>query len=189
MEHIQALIPDYVLGLLDPQTRRAVEAHTLTCAVCSRALARERQLARVIGDTIHDLTRPEPARLRALRPALPMHREPRGRVLLAGLTPVVAVVVMLVAGLMSYSGQPLPFATPLLPGGAVVTNTPTSTATQTHTPTATLAALPPGDTGSFASYAVPGRTQATSAIPSMSIPAEHVSEPAVVITPEPQFGN
>ena len=69
--HVTALIPDYVLDLLAREEQRHVATHVATCRRCRQAVYHERQLLFAVRDTYSTATRPDPARLSRLRPAIP----------------------------------------------------------------------------------------------------------------------
>lgn len=53
----EALLPWYALGQVDAQERAEIEAHLGACAPCRAALARERQLQRLLGEAMPDAPR------------------------------------------------------------------------------------------------------------------------------------
>ncbi len=142
-QHPLGLVSDYVLGLLDAEAQGHLERHAAACPTCRAAIEQERGLFAVVRTTVASATRPNPARLAALRPALT--RKPAARPVLnwQRLAPVTMLLLLILSALsVQLSGGDRPLNDNLR-GFLPVTNTPTATATTR--PTATITALQPAE--------------------------------------------
>lgn len=136
-EHIQPLIPDYVLGLLAAEAQQRVEQHARQCAACREAIRRERQVETLLRQTVQTAARPQPGRLERLRPAAPRRADLLRAQFNRRLAPVTLIALLIVLGLLAQVGGWRTFE----PAFAQTASAPTQTSTSTHTPTATLAAV------------------------------------------------
>lgn len=176
--HITDRVHDYVLGLLEPAERTAVEAHVAHCATCRVALQRERALVQLLRETASAVPQLPEARLRQLMPRPPQRRLPLWERLNLGMPrsmqkqfvalAFVAVLLISTLGLQMF-GDPHAFTA----GAGEIRNS-----TSTDTPVATL----PAGTNSVAL----APTQEPTAVVANTALA---TEPAVVqtanIAPEP----
>lgn len=133
-KHIRHQISDYVIGLLTPDERRALEIHAATCLDCQVALQRERQVALLVRETLQAAPQPTAERLRSLMP--PVERRPPARWVTRGwqrqLAPLMVALLLLLStfGLRAATTQGW---FQVAPGAAVETATPTATLAQTAT--------------------------------------------------------
>lgn len=137
-QHIQSLIPDYVLGLLPESDRQRLENHTAHCQGCRLALERERAIELHVRQTLQVATQPNAVRLHVLRSNVIPRRPVRSVGILRQLAPAMLLLVVLAGALVLQTARvtgdwQLPV--PAFYKG----NTPT--ATITSTPTATIAGL------------------------------------------------
>ncbi len=140
-QHPLALVSDYVLGLLDAEAQGQLERHAAACSTCREAIERERGLFAVVRTTVTSATRPNPARLAALRPTIsrkPLSQPALNWQRLAPVTMLLLLILSAVSVQLSGGDRPL---NDNLRGFLPVTNTPTATATTP--PTATVTALQP----------------------------------------------
>lgn len=177
-QHITDQLDAYVLGLLEPAERTAVERHAAECEPCRTALQRERRLAQLLRETAHATPQISRARLQQLMPAPPQRRTPFWERINLGMPRsmqkqfvTLAFVAML---LISTLGLQM-FANPRAFSARAYQITTTLT---THTPSATLSAAENGVLTAPAAVAT--------AVASNTAPAQ---EAAVVdqraLTPEP----
>ena len=73
-QHPDQLI-DYVLKLLPAEQEKQLEQQAAREPHLRRRLAAEREIGQLVRSTIHQVTAPEPARLRRLMPATPRHTQ------------------------------------------------------------------------------------------------------------------
>lgn len=152
-QHPVALVSDYVLGLLDAEEQAQLERHVAHCPDCLEAMARERNLVAVVRSTVTSASRPNPARLAALRPEMTRKRAGRAAVSWQRLAPVTMLLLLILSTLaVQLSGGDRPLNDNLR-GLLPATHTPTATATTQ--PTATIAAQPPGERPAHAPEAPP----------------------------------
>lgn len=85
--HIQNQITDYVLDLLPAEERRGVARHVAGCDACRRAVEREREIGRLVHNTVMVVTKPDYNRLRSLMPPIPARRLPFPALLIARIGP------------------------------------------------------------------------------------------------------
>ncbi len=69
--HIQHKISDFVLDLLPAGEKQQVARHIAGCADCRQTVQQERQIGRLITNTLNKATRPQPNHLQALMPSIP----------------------------------------------------------------------------------------------------------------------
>lgn len=154
-EHVDLQIADYVLGLLPPPAKQALERHTAVCPQCRAALHKEQTMSHMVRATLHTASQPPTAvALRRLMPVPPV-RSTWSLTWQRTLAPVGILILMLVGSLgFRYGGSPTavwstPFPTHI---AITATNEPTSTVagiTQTataETATATQTAVQPYQT-------------------------------------------
>lgn len=72
--HFNEQVGDYVLGLLSPEDRLALETHAAVCADCRAALRDERQMTGMLRDTFGAIAQPSAQRLARMMPAYPVAR-------------------------------------------------------------------------------------------------------------------
>lgn len=73
-DHIQQNISDYVLDLLSAEEKQAIARHLAGCTACREASARERQIGRLVYQTLNTAAQPKFERLQSLMPARPNRR-------------------------------------------------------------------------------------------------------------------
>lgn len=76
--HIQELAGDYVLDLLDDDTRATVESHLAHCAACRDAVLAERRMAQLFGRTVAQAS-DAPAAIAPVNPRHPVPWAPAAR--------------------------------------------------------------------------------------------------------------
>lgn len=96
--HIQHKISDFVLDLLPLEEKEVVSRHIAGCPECRQAVQRERQIGRLIHNTLNSATRPQLNQLQSLMPPIPTRRSS----LLALFTPYRqwAVACLFIAAMM-----------------------------------------------------------------------------------------
>lgn len=140
--HVHNLIPDYVLGLLPGDQANWVAAHTSHCGACRRTLAQEQQISRSVKLTLSRATRPDEGRLRRLMPPTPASPPARSTWSLfsPGMAAAGIMLILLFSAIALFASQrpgtwglsaPTARST-----AAMLTETPTQTATRELTATA-----------------------------------------------------
>lgn len=104
--HIQDKISDYVLDLLSAEERRVVALHIARCESCRLAVQREREIGRLVQQTMIKVTMPDYGRLQQLMPPIPSRRSP----LLALLNPyrqwaVACLLLVMMMGAFIFGGE------------------------------------------------------------------------------------
>lgn len=130
---IHQQLTNYVLGLLKPGQADEVAKHLAVCADCRRSVHGEREIGKLVRETLSITTRSDPARLRRLMPPVPQQsRQGKIAATWSGrLAPALVLLLVIMGGLLLNapdSERPLSFFTAA-----------TATATSTNTPTATIA--------------------------------------------------
>jgi anti-sigma factor RsiW len=92
MQHIEALIDDYVLDLLSGPDREALRRHAAACSPCGERLAAEEARVRALVDALRRASAAEPERLAALYPGA---RRPAARPFRPARWRMVATVTLL----------------------------------------------------------------------------------------------
>lgn len=151
-EHVQHLIPDYVLGLLAEDDRARLDEHARRCAACREALRREKQIETLLRHTVQTTARPRTGRLERLRPAPPRPIDRVRERVYRQLAPVTVAMLLLALGLFVQGGGLGTFEPALAQTAAPTTTTPA-----TNTPTATVAAVD----GLAPHWTVPRQTMTT----------------------------
>lgn len=144
-EHVIDRLTEYVLGALPQDEQRRVTIHAAQCASCRAALQRERQLERLVQQTVQAATRPDQMRLATLRPTVGKSRRSAfARPVYSQLAPITALL-LLILGMLSmqigngrYRYDEAPAFGPSRPS-PTVTETPTATIVYAST-------LPPAPT-------------------------------------------
>lgn len=139
--HALDKIADYALGLLPAEERERVETHIVNCLTCRQAYEQERRFALAIRQTLHKTTRPEPARLAGLRPAIPVRTSRVAQTSFRYLLPVSLIALLFALGLFIQMAGWSPLNSTFAPNHTATASRPTQTATATNTPTATLASV------------------------------------------------
>lgn len=72
--HIEEQITDYILDLLPAEEKQVVARHITGCEVCRRAVQQEREVGRLVHNTLNAVTKPDYNRLHTLMPPVPGRR-------------------------------------------------------------------------------------------------------------------
>ena len=167
-------LQNYVLDLLSPTERKAVEREAARDEAVRLALRREREVERLVRETLQQATTPTYGRIPQLMPPIPRQRPYPWRVYtwqrsVAALA-LVLVLFLGAAGLYQSRQAAVTHATPTL---AAVT------ATLTQEPTATLAQLGTVSRGQCSVFSVQCSATGTAAAqPAPAIQATPVPPPA-----------
>lgn len=135
--HVTAMIPDYVLDLLGREEQRTVSSHVAACRRCQLAVRRERQILFAVRDTFSSATRPDAARLRALRPEMPRSGSTILPLMHKPLAATLLLLLVILGSLALQTRRNESLWSTTAPGvyaaTASATNTPTKAATSTAT--------------------------------------------------------
>lgn len=71
-QHFSTQISDYLLDLLPPPERQALESHLIDCPHCRQVVLSQQQLVQTIRGTLAVATRPGPGRIAQLMPPPPL---------------------------------------------------------------------------------------------------------------------
>jgi anti-sigma factor RsiW len=132
--HVNHLLPDYVLNLLSRIERQAVEQHTAVCVRCQKALQAEREMSQLVRLTLQTATQPANGRLSHLMPAIPTQKR-HWPLMMMGWQRQLAVVAMLVMILAGSFGMWNGRSENIWGVGSSSTLTATATSTQDATAT------------------------------------------------------
>lgn len=138
--HVTALIPDYVLDLLEGEEQRAVSSHLAHCRRCQHAVRRERQIVFALRDTIATATRPDTKRLSALMPEAPPRAPAMLPLIYKPLAATLLLLLVILGSMALQSGRHQPIWPGTAPGIFAATASATNTATDTPTMAATSTA-------------------------------------------------
>ena len=152
--HVRTMLSDYVLELLPGDKSAEVGAHITRCPDCRRALARERNVGRLVQNTLDEMPTPAQDRMQQLMPPPPAGRG-RAKLLLAfspGWAAAGIMLLIICSTFLLYLNQRpgiWTFTSPTAWSTAVImTDTPTQTATRDFTATVEQSAVhsPSNDT-------------------------------------------
>jgi anti-sigma factor RsiW len=138
--HVTALIPDYVLDLLEREEQRTVSLHLAECRHCQRAVRRERQIVFALRDTISTATQPDPKRLSALRPETPQRGPATLPLIHKPLAATLLLLLVILGSLALHGRRHQPIWSTTAPGIFAATASATNAATDTPTIAATSTA-------------------------------------------------
>jgi hypothetical protein len=166
-------LQEYVLNLLPPAEREAVEQKAVRDEALRLALHQEREVGRLVRTTLQETTAPAYGRIPQLMPAIPRQRP----YLWPGLTwqrSVAALALVLVlflgsAGLYQSRQAAITNATPTMMA---------ATATFIHEPTATLAQLGSVSSNQFSVFSNPKSETLAGTAVAQSAPLEIQATPA-----------
>ncbi len=146
--HVNHLVSDYIFDLLSDEQNYLVASHVAHCSDCNKVLQQERQIGRLIHETLSELSKPDPRRLQQLRP-------------MAGLQPsrqtleqwqfrlaIVTLLLLIIFGALSFQFQLQnsvwqPHMSTAYSTSATMTNTPTQTVVITRNEVEPLAVSQP----------------------------------------------
>lgn len=72
--HVQDKVSNYVLDLLPAEEQRAAALHIARCEACRLAVQQEREIGRLVQQTLNKGTMPDYGRLQQLMPSVPSRR-------------------------------------------------------------------------------------------------------------------
>ncbi|MBN1316816.1 MAG: zf-HC2 domain-containing protein [Anaerolineales bacterium] len=143
MEHIDALIDDYILDILTEKERQAAEMHIRNCSRCRQKIVKERKRTRKLVNELCLVSTPPAGRIEALLPSIMMRTglenslPVRGWPQLRAVFTTLALALFVLAGVLgTMNNQDGWFMHTYTPTRNMGTSQPTAltTATGSHTP-------------------------------------------------------